>query len=284
MTRIDRRALFASGSAAALLAAVGVSAQAAPVRGGHLRAALSGGDRSESWLDLPGGRFLQAARHAVFETVTEIAPDGTLQPGLATQWSSEDAGRIWHFDIASGVSFHNGTQLSPRDVVTSLQRAGFLAFADGHRVTIELATADEALPFKLARGGIMVFSADQLERGEALTNGTGLYRLGRFDAGRSFLANRVDVHRKDGNAGWFETVEFVAISDPHVRAEAVGEGYVDVADLDDAYDLSGRSDIQLVQDGPQVTGAMRKTVASNTRVGPAPLDDMRFAERWWMAG
>ena len=48
MTRIDRRALFATGSVAALLAAAGVSAQAAPKRGGHLRVGLSGGNRSES--------------------------------------------------------------------------------------------------------------------------------------------------------------------------------------------------------------------------------------------
>ena len=39
MTRLDRRALFASGAAAALLAATGVSAS--PKRGGRLRAALS---------------------------------------------------------------------------------------------------------------------------------------------------------------------------------------------------------------------------------------------------
>ncbi|PJE34773.1 peptide ABC transporter substrate-binding protein, partial [Pseudooceanicola lipolyticus] len=36
MTRIDRRALFASGAAAALLAASGLSANAAPRLGGTL--------------------------------------------------------------------------------------------------------------------------------------------------------------------------------------------------------------------------------------------------------
>ncbi|MBT3467245.1 MAG: peptide ABC transporter substrate-binding protein, partial [Rhodobacteraceae bacterium] len=42
MNRIDRRVLFTSGAAAALLAATGVSAQTTPHRGGRLRAALSG--------------------------------------------------------------------------------------------------------------------------------------------------------------------------------------------------------------------------------------------------
>ena len=48
MNRIDRRLLFTSGAAAALLAATGVSAQAAPRRGGRLRAALSGASRADT--------------------------------------------------------------------------------------------------------------------------------------------------------------------------------------------------------------------------------------------
>ena len=40
---MDRRALFSSAAAAALLAATGVSAAGAPKSGGRLRIALSGG-------------------------------------------------------------------------------------------------------------------------------------------------------------------------------------------------------------------------------------------------
>ena len=43
---LDRRALFSSGAAAALLAAAGVSAGPLPQRGGKLRLALSGAARS----------------------------------------------------------------------------------------------------------------------------------------------------------------------------------------------------------------------------------------------
>ena len=51
MTRslMDRRALFASGAAAALLAATGVSAASMPKAGGRLRMALSGAARSDTW-------------------------------------------------------------------------------------------------------------------------------------------------------------------------------------------------------------------------------------------
>lgn len=280
MTRIDRRALFASGSAAALLATVGISAQAAPTRGGHLRAALSGGDRGETWLDLPGGRFLQAARHATFESLTEIGADGTLQPGLAVRWASEDAGRVWHFELAEGVWFHSGIALRVEDVTASLARAGMLAYGHNGGVTIELADPNPALPFALAQDGIMIFSADQLEAGEVLTDGTGLYALKRFEAGRSFLGERVAQHRKDGAAGWFDTVEFVSISDEAVRAEAVRDGFVDVADLHNTSCLAGCEDLTFIVDGDQ-TAALHKAIKTGARTGVAPLDDMRFAERWW---
>lgn len=282
MTRIDRRALFATGSAAALLAAVGVSAQANPVRGGELRAALSGADRSEDWLNVPGGRFLQAARNAVFETLTEIAPDGTLQPGLASSWHSLEGGLVWQFTLRDDVVFHDGTPLQARDVVASMQAHGFQT-EDNGGVMITLPAPDTAFPFRVVRDGLMVFKADEILNRSALTQGTGLYRMTRFDAGRSFIGERVAEHRKDGAAGWFDRVELVAASDETVRASALRDGIVDVADLTAHHDLTDQTDLRLITNETGVGAALRNTVQHAMRTGPHPLDDMRFVERWWMA-
>ncbi len=287
--QFDRRALFATGSAAALLAAVGVSAQAAPARGGHLKVALSGGDRSETWRDLPGGRFLQAARNAVFETLTEIAPDGTLHPGLAVSWAARDEGRVWIFSLREDVRFHDGSAMRAEDVAASLAlhdavqtvRVGDMQT----QLHVTLHTPDAGFPFTLSDGGWSIFSAAELASGATPFQGTGLYRIVRFDAGRGFLGQRVESHRKDGTAGWFETVELVAISDEAVRAEAVRDGYVDAADLTGAYDLAARSDIEVMADETgMVSGALRKGLLHGARVGPHPLDGLRFATRWWMPG
>lgn len=287
MTRLDRRALFATGSAAALLAAVGLSAQAAPARGGHLRVALSGGDRAETWFDVPGGRFLQAARNAVFETLTDIAPDGTLQPNLSTRWTHDDTGCIWTFTLAHGVPFHDGTEMRVEDVVASLSlhpQFETVEVAQGDSVRLHLAQPNPALPFTLADGQFAIFKAEELASDELPLTGTGLYRIKRFDAGRGFLGERVEAHRKDGTAGWFDTVELVAISDESVRAEAVRDGHVDVADLSAAYDLQGRDDIDLFTEDDLIHGAIRREITHATRLGAHPLDAMRFAARWWMTG
>lgn len=66
MTRIDRRALFTSGAAAALLAATGAALADAPRSGGILRLAVP---RDGDLMD-------HVARGAVFDTLTEIGPDG----------------------------------------------------------------------------------------------------------------------------------------------------------------------------------------------------------------
>ncbi|MEM6342089.1 MAG: peptide ABC transporter substrate-binding protein, partial [Pseudomonadota bacterium] len=87
MKRLDRRALFASGAAAAVLAATGISA--APKRGGRLRAALSGAARTDSWADPASGLFMRVAGQGIlFDTLTEIAADGTLRSELARSWTS----------------------------------------------------------------------------------------------------------------------------------------------------------------------------------------------------
>jgi ABC-type transport system substrate-binding protein len=278
--RIDRRALFATGSAAALLAAVGVSAHASPVRGGQLKAALSGGDRGEGWQSVPGGRFLQAARNAVFDTLTEIAADGTLQPGLATAWTAEEGGRVWTFTLRQDVVFHDGTELRAADVVASLRGHGLQADGDTD-ITVHLQDADPSLPFRMAREGFAVFQQAELEGSQPLMTGTGLYRAVRFEPGRSFIGERVATHRKDGTAGWFDRIELVSVTDENVRAEAVRDGIVDLADLDAAHGLDGHDDIRLITDSGTVGAAVRNSVQHAMRTGPHPLDDLRFVERWW---
>ena len=285
--QFDRRALFATGSAAALLAAVGVSAQAAPQRGGQLKVALSGGDRFETWHSHPAGHFLQAARNAVFETVTEVAPDGTLRPGLATHWTSEKAGRIWNLTIREDVSFHDGSALTVHDVVATLARQevvrDVVCLPHTNEVQVSLREADAAFPFTIAEGAWSIFSARDLATGDLPTLGTGPYKIVRFDPGRGFLGQRVDAHYKDGDAGWFGSVELVAISSGSVRAEAVRDGFVDAADLPDAFDLEDRSDIELMTDtAGTVRAAIRKDVLHAARLGPHPLDALKFATRWWM--
>lgn len=59
----------------------------------------------------------------IFEGLTRIGPDGTVQPGLAESWEISDDGTVYTFSLHSGVTFHDGAEFSAEDVNFSIERA-----------------------------------------------------------------------------------------------------------------------------------------------------------------
>ncbi|WP_299563108.1 ABC transporter substrate-binding protein [uncultured Sulfitobacter sp.] len=278
MTRrppIDRRALFASGAAAALLAAAGVSAGPLPQRGGKLRLAVSGALRSDSW-QAGSGLFMQVARQGlVFETLTEVAADGTLRGELAANWTGSPDGRVWEFDLRKDAVFHDNAQFTSADVVQCLEMNAVITALDTHRVRFELAIPDASFPFKLSDPAHVIRPAHAPQSGI----GTGLYRVVHFAPGQQLIAKRVPRHPKDGQAGWFDQVELASIPSEEVRAQALAEYLVDGADLADPSMLRTFDDIVTHQ-----AHAVSRSIATPMVIGTQrPLDNLRAAQRWWAA-
>lgn len=48
--------------------------------------------------------------------------DGTLQPGLASSWTISDDHLTWTFTLRGGVTMHDGSKFTSRDVETSIKR------------------------------------------------------------------------------------------------------------------------------------------------------------------
>ena len=83
--------------------------------------------------------------------------------------------------------------------------------------------------------------------------------------GRQYLGRRVDAHWKDGQAGWVDAVEVIAITDADVRDEALRDGFVDIAETGEGL---GKGDHV----------GQPRVVSDRAR-----FDDGRIAERWWIA-
>lgn len=279
---IDRRALFTSAAAATLLAATGVSAAGLPRKGGRLRMALSGAARSDSW-SVGDGLFMQVARQGlVFDTLTEVAADGTLRGELATDWQASADARIWTFGLRKDVLFHDGMPFTAADVVASAAgfEGGSVRTNGAYEVTFVLHKPDPSLPMKLARAEYYIAAAHAMGTGI----GTGLYQVTHFAPGQQLLTQRVAKHYKDGTAGWFDEVELVSIPAEPVRAEALGGYLVDVADLSDKALVAGLPDVTLLPDQHHVTQAVSSDLAQPPLIGEqAVLDNLRAAERWWFA-
>lgn len=267
MTRIDRRALFTSGAAAALLAASGLSADARPRAGGVLRLAVP-----------RDGSLTRVAAGAAFDHLTEIAPDGTLRGELALSWRGSEDARRWRFDLRKDARFHDGTAFQARHALAALESVPGLAAAHvvaPQSLVVELADGNPDLPLMLADPAFAV------RRGE---HGTGAYRIVRMDADRHLLATRVERHYKAGSAGWADRVEVIVIPDARVRAEALRDGYVDLAYLPEAEGLVGRGNFQFHPSAEAMAIAARAGIGIPRQVGTrSPLDDGRIAERWWVA-
>ncbi len=274
--QLDRRALFSSAAAAALLAATGVSAAGAPRQGGRFRVALSGAMRSDSWAQ-GDGLFMQVARQGlIFDTLTELAADGTLRGDLAVDWRSDALGHVWQFDLRPDVLFHDGARVTARDVAFSLRSAlgsGAVITERGKdRLEITLDEPDAGLPLRLSAPEFIIRPAHAPMAGI----GTGLYQLRHFAAGQQVIATRVASHYKDGQAGWFDEVELVSIPSPQVRVQALEEFLVDAADLPVGHKSCDRG--LMVAKGC----AANRDLAHPAQIGTQrSMDNLRAAERWW---
>ncbi len=273
MTRVDRRALFASGAAAALLAATGVSLAGAPKRGGHLRIAVP---RAASGL-------APEASAAVFETLTELTPEGILQGRLATEWRASGDAKTWDLTVRPDVLFHDGMPMTAEDVAASLEQApvGLPALSrvdvtSDITLQLELTDGDPHLPIRLTDPGCMVRPARDADRDGLI--GTGLYAVRHVTAGGGLVAVRVDTHYS-AQAGWADRVDIVALSDPRVRSRAFNEGLVDTVLAPDCDSIKLAHGTRcLPADADPVL------VARNTVGIPAATTsgDSRMAERFWL--
>ncbi|MFA4965069.1 MAG: ABC transporter substrate-binding protein [Thermoleophilia bacterium] len=57
----------------------------------------------------------------VYEKLVTLGADFTVQPALATEWSSAD-GKVWVFKLRDGVTFSNGKAFTADDVVYTMDR------------------------------------------------------------------------------------------------------------------------------------------------------------------
>ncbi|WP_204112552.1 ABC transporter substrate-binding protein [Shimia biformata] len=245
MTRISRRGLLRTGAAAGVLAATGLPLRAAPKRGGKLRAGLSGANTSDSW----DGRthsdlfMIASAQGTVFDSLTMVAADGSLQGELAESWEASADAKTWTFNLRQGVTFHNGKAFGADDVIESLN----LHTAEGaksaakpivsaitemkkvtdHQVMFTLENGNADFPYLMSDYHILMYPAGQIEEAIAKGIGTGLYAVTSFEPGVRMTAKRYDGHYKGDSAGFFDEVEYIAINDNTARMNALMTGQVD---------------------------------------------------------
>ncbi|MFD0369775.1 ABC transporter substrate-binding protein [Streptomyces sp. NPDC059071] len=208
--------------------------------GGRIRVAMMQPPRSG--LSPLSDDAFKLSRWSTAETLVRLDRDGDAVPALATAWRQQ--GRTWTLTLRQGVTFHDGTPLTPADVVRSLTTAataspkprildgvGLTARAAGPRtVEVTTAAADPLVPQRLSSPQLSVLAA-KAYRGRTVDPvgaGTGPFVLLRADGTTAATLDRYD--RYWGGRAKAAGIDVRYVPDGTARAAALRSGEADIVE------------------------------------------------------
>ena len=244
---ISRRGVLqgaAAVTAAGLILPHGAKPARAQTRGGTFRIGIGHGSTTDSldpglWEHLYVQTF-GATRH---NYLIEVDADGQLAPEIAESWDSAD-GQTWVFTIRQGVTFHSGKDVTPEDVVASINHhrgddstsvvKPLLAAitdvrADGNTVVVTLEAPNADLPYLMTDYHVPVMPAVDGRIDPNSTDGCGGYIVESFEHGVQATVTRNPNYWKSDRA-WFDRIELLSILDPAARLNALITGEVHLID------------------------------------------------------
>jgi peptide/nickel transport system substrate-binding protein len=212
-----------------------------PKKGGDLVCGLVGGESTNS-LD-PAQQLTQVPQ--IFtktwgETLVYAAPkDSSPTPMLAESWEPSDDVKTWRFKIRKGVTFHDGKELTPDDVLATYKRhsdpsakSGALGImgniedmkVDGDSLVIALKSADADLPLLLSDYHLVIQPNGGMDKPDAGI-GTGPYKVAENEPGVRHFATKYEGHWRD-DVGFVDTIEILVMNDTTARMSALQSGQV----------------------------------------------------------
>ncbi|MCF2528895.1 ABC transporter substrate-binding protein [Yinghuangia sp. KLBMP8922] len=185
----------------------------------------------------------------VCESLLRVTPEFKLTPGLAASFANPDP-LTWTYKLRSDVKFHDGTAMTSKDVVASLERqmdpeVGSVyatVFKDVESikatgpldVTIKLKRPNVLLNEQLGASAGTIESADFLAKAgkdygnpQGGVNCTGPYSLKEWKPGTAITIKKNDAYWDKSLTPQVGELEFVFIQDPAARANALITGEVD---------------------------------------------------------
>ncbi|GAB2841376.1 ABC transporter substrate-binding protein [Microbacterium insulae] len=226
----------------------------------------------------------------VYQGLVSRTPEQEIVPALASDWTVSEDGLTYTFTLNEGVTFHDGQELSPADVVWSLttrketpewRDSARLAnvssiTADGQEIVLELDEPDSSLLWNLTgRAGIILKEGDTVDYNTA-ANGTGPFRLDEWRQGDSITFVRNDDYW--GEPAQVAEVVFDYIPDNQAALNAAVAGEVDVVT---GFDANLKEQIEQGGDFALVLGQStdKGTLAFNQTSGPLADQRVRQAIR-----
>lgn len=223
------------------------------------------------------------------ETLVVLDALGEARPALATEWERIDP-TSWRFTMRTGVTFHDGTDLTGERVAAALTAASvaspkprildgveLTAVADGlDAVVVTTAAEDPLLPQRLSSPQLTILAASAYSGDgtvDPVNAGTGPFVLTAVDGTSGATLDRYDDYWGEPAAASGIDVQFVP--DGTARAAALRTGTADIVEAIPVGQV-GRIDAESVFEVPM---PRTNTLYLNTESGPFADPRVRAAAR-----
>lgn len=291
-TAVAAAALLAAG-ALALSACTGgetpapTSTDATPVLDSTATIRLVLGPGNLDIRETAGAPLDQILIDNVYQGLVARTPEQDIVPSLASEYVVSPDNLSYTFTVREGVTFHDGQDLTPADVVWSLQTARDTPeyrdsqrlanvesiTADGQDVTLTLSEPDSTLLWNLTGRAGLIFKKDDTIDRKTDANGTGPYVFDAWKQGDSVTLTRNANYW--GDTAKLAEVVFSIVPETQAALNGALAGEFDVVT---GFDANLTSQIEANGDFTVATGPStdKGTLAFNTT--KAPLNDIRVRQ------
>ncbi|GHA26492.1 ABC transporter substrate-binding protein [Devosia pacifica] len=175
----------------------------------------------------------------IFEGLTRIDRDGSVQPGLASDWTISDDGLSYVFSLREDVVFHDGSTFDADDVAftferiladdsTNAQKSLYevieaVEVEDPQTVRFTLAQPSGRFLFDIGRGDAVIVASESAENNATLPIGTGPYAFVQWDRGSRVILERFDSYWGDRPPLARATIQFIGDTATLINALLAGE-------------------------------------------------------------
>jgi peptide/nickel transport system substrate-binding protein len=176
----------------------------------------------------------------IFEGLTRIGSNGSVQPALAESWTLSEDGLVYTFKLHTDVKFHDGSALDAGDVVFSLDRAraddstnaqkGLFAAVDtveavdDTTVKVTLKNPSGGFLYNMGWGDAVIVAPETAETNKENPVGTGPFKFENWAKGS--MVTMVKNPDYWGKPVALEKATFRFISDPAAATAALLAGDV----------------------------------------------------------
>lgn len=226
----------------------------------------------------------------VYQGLVSRTPDQEIVDTLASSHEISEDGLTYTFTLREGVTFQDGQELTPEDVVWSLQQVKDTATyrdsarlanvtsiaADGQDIILTLSAPDSTLLWNLTgRAGLVLKEGDTIDR-KTQANGTGPYALTDWKQGDSITLERNDAYW--GEKAQVAEVVLDFIPDTQAALSGALAGELDVLT---GFDATLKDQIEANGDFALVLGKStdKGTLAMNSTKGALADERVRQAIR-----